>query len=43
MFRLKTCDKEPLEGVVAEEDNQDEDEIDLDENVDDKNFVIDFN
>ena len=43
MFRLKTCDKELLEGVVAEEDNQDEDEIDLDENVDDENFVIDFN
>ena len=43
MCRFKTCDKEPLEVVVAEEDNHDEVEIDLDENEGDENFVIDFN
>ena len=39
---LKTCGNQPLEGVVDEEDDQDEDEIDLDENEDDENFVIDL-
>ena len=42
MCILKTCDNHPLEGVVAEKDDQDEDEIDLGENEDDENFVIDF-
>ena len=36
------CDNQPLEGVVDEKNGQDEDEIDLDENEDDKNFAIDF-
>ena len=32
MWSLKTCDNQPVEGVVDEEDDQDEDEIDLDKN-----------
>ena len=42
MCSLKTCDKQSLEVVVDEEDDQDEDAIDLDENEDDENFAIDF-
>ena len=42
MCSLKMCDNQPLEGVVDEKNGQDEDEIDLDENEDDKNFAIDF-
>ena len=42
MCSLKTCDNQPLDRVVDEEDNQDEDEIDFDENEDDETFVIDF-
>ena len=32
MWSLKTCDNQPVEGVVDEEDDQDKDEIDLDKN-----------
>ena len=42
MCSLKTYDNQPFEGVVDEKDGQDEDEIDIDENEGDKNFVIDF-
>ena len=42
MCSLKKCDSQPLEGVLNEEDDQNEDEIDLDENEDDENFVINF-
>ena len=42
MCSCKTCDNQPLEGVVDAEDDQDEDEIDLDGNEDDENFVVVF-
>ena len=40
-WSLKMCDNRPLEGVI-DDDDQNEDEIDSDENEDDDEFVIDF-